>query len=209
MGGRMSIILNAAVALSALISSAAAQQDAIATTSTSPRWSETEINLLVPDEIKPSGEHGTVVLEGNISAESRVADLVVAKTSGSEMIDHFARDRFSNKRLGADMLVGAPTRVRLVVKIYNTEGLDFGKNFSCAQAVLDADWFTHAFPGRGIEHTPLYLLIESSGSMLGIKELGFARDHANYDRVWVRTIEACRAAPASPFMATMISAAKK
>jgi hypothetical protein len=30
-------------------------------------WAKADVNLAVPDTLKPSGAHGTVVIEGNIS----------------------------------------------------------------------------------------------------------------------------------------------
>jgi len=167
------------------------------------------IDLLVPDDIKPTGQHGTVILEGDVSPEGRVLNPVVTGSSRAPLIDARAQKLFSNAKIAPDLLAAHPNHIRVAVAFYGTRGLDFGSNFSCAQAVLDADWYASIFPQSGNERTPLYRLIAGGGLIGADPRLAFATDPARYDRVWTRTIEQCRTTPGTMFLKALIDTSKE
>lgn len=171
-------------------------------------WTE-ELFLSVPEDIKPTGQHGTVVIEGDVTPDAHIANLTVVALSGAELIDKFVQERFSNARLGEDIMMVKPSRIQLKIHVYNTRGMDFGERLPCSQAVLDADWYKSKFPEGGIERSPLNLLIRAGGNVLGRQELSFAIDRARYDRIWAAAIEMCRTAPTATFLPTLIEASKK
>jgi TonB family protein len=168
-----------------------------------PKPSKADIDLSVPDAIKPTGAHGTVVLEGDIGADGNVANLQVTKTSRSEELDKFALERFAHARIGEDLKKDGATRVQLTVKIYNARALDFGR-YGCQQAVLDADWYQRTFETSDNEYSELYLFIQAGGNILARPELAFAKDRGRYDRVLRDTIESCRKTPEANWFATLV-----
>ncbi|WP_182911846.1 TonB family protein [Sphingomonas cavernae] len=168
------------------------------------KWASTEISLLVPDEIKPTGEHGTIVLEGEVTDEKRIGNLEVAQSSRSSAIDQFALQRFANARVSPTLLEHNPARIRLTVAVYNIKGLDFGSDYSCRQAVLDADWYAKAFNTTEIEKSSLYYLLRGGGTIFGNKKLAFAKDDEKFDLVWRHTLMACREFPDEKFVGVLL-----
>lgn len=171
-----------------------------------PPPADATIDLLVPDDIKPTGQHGTVVLEGDISPEGRMVDPVVSWSSKAPLIDARAQKLLTNAKVAADLIAAHPKHIHVAVAYYNTRGLDFV--ISCAQAVLDADWYAGAFPGNGNERTPLYTMIKGANLITADPRLAFASDPARYDRAWTRTIERCRTSPETPFLKALIDIGK-
>jgi TonB family protein len=174
-----------------------------------PKPSEADVPLDVPSDAKARGEHGTVVLQGDISPENRATNLAVVQSSGSQSLDELALAKLANARLGPDLVEGGARKVRLEVQFYNYDTKTIGEGYSCGQAVLDADWYARTFPGRGIEQDPLFLLIQAAGTLIGVKTVAFASDPDRYARVWRATLEACRADPGTGFMAKLVSVGAK
>jgi TonB family protein len=166
------------------------------------KQAEVTTDLLVPDTIKPSGAHGTVVLEGDIGPDGHVANLMVGKSSRSEEIDQFALKRYEHAGVGDDLKEGGASRIQLTVRVYNTRGMDFGAGYNCQQAILDNDWYKRTFETTENEHTQLYLLIEAEGNFQ--PKLAFAKEPARYDRAWSGAIEVCRKTPEANWLATLI-----
>jgi hypothetical protein len=165
-------------------------------------------DLLVPAEIKPTGAHGTVVLQGDIGADAHGANVAVTQSSKSDAIDQFALNRYAHVPIGKDVIDGGATRFQLTVHVFNTRGMDFGANYSCQQAALDDGWYKTTFQTSDNEHTQLYLLIEAGGNVMGRPELAFAKDPKRYDRVWTAAIQACKQAPDARFIDTIIAEGK-
>jgi hypothetical protein len=161
-------------------------------------------DLLVPADIKSSGAHGTVVLEGDIGPDAYGANVIVTQSSKSDAIDQFALNRYSHVSIGKDVLESGANRFQLTVHVFNTRGMDFGANYSCQQAILDNDWYKQTFGTPDNEHTQLYLLIEAGGNIMGRPELAFAKDHKRYDRVWSAAITTCRQDSEARFLDTII-----
>ena len=174
-----------------------------------PIWAEAKIDLAVPDYLKPTGQHGTVVIEGDITPDAHVANLVIARSSRSDELDRLALERLTKARMGPDLMETNPAKGRFQVRFYQTQGLDLGETYTCLQAVLDADWYGKAFPNERVERSPLYLLIQSGGTVLGMKELSFAKDPVRFDQVWLAALEACRSTPQAGFTKTLIRLGKK
>lgn len=177
-----------------------------------PIWSEITVRGSVPAHIRPAGEHGTVVVEGDVTPEGKISNLAVTKSSGSLAIDDHARNSVNGQSMPSDEMKKSPSRVRLNVEIYNPPYKDLqsmGSNLSCEQAVLDADWYARTFLNSGLEKTPQYLFIKFSYSISDIPELAFVADRKNYDRTWAAALDACRKTPTSSFFATLIATSKQ
>ena len=59
-----------------------------------PKWATSSFDLLVPEDIRATGAHGTVVLESGISSENRMKDTSIARSSKSVEIDEFVLKKF-------------------------------------------------------------------------------------------------------------------
>jgi hypothetical protein len=176
-------------------------------------WSEITVRGSVPAHIRPTGEHGTVILEGDLAPDRKISGLVVAESSGSPAVDDYARDSVNGQSVPSDEMRKSPSRVRLTIEVYNPPSKELlsnmGASLSCEQAVLDADWYTRTFPNSGVEQTPQYLWIRFSYTITDKPELAFAANRTNYDRIWMAAIDACRTTPTSSFFATLVTVSKR
>jgi hypothetical protein len=143
-------------------------------------------------QYKPSGAHGTVVIEGDISPDLHVTNPHIISSSHSEDLDNYALGLSGHASLASGIVVKKSSKIRLKVRLYNA-GLDMmgWQDYTCRQADLDADWYKRTFPGEK-EISLLYKLLDASGRLMGVKLLSFARDPSIFENAWGEAIEDCR-----------------
>lgn len=201
-GGAMQVLAVGSLMVQAIMAASPSSQ-------LGPNWVETTENALVPPEIKPSGEHGTVVLEGRILPGGQLSDVQVARTSQSAAIDAWALARYGKARLGSELLLPGKDHARLIVAVYNTAGLDFGQSYSCAQAVLDSDWYARVSKSDEVERTPLYRLVRAGALISSQPKLSFANNQSKLEEAWRKATNACRSVPDQTFMRQLLIAGNK
>jgi len=182
---------------------------ALSQTAMSTKPAEAKIDLAVPAELEARGEHGTVIVDGDVTSDGYITNPVIARSSRSDAIDAVALLRAAKVRLSQKLLESKPSKFRLVMRFYQTQGFDLGTPYTCSQAVRDADWHRSKFPEEPIERSPLYALIQTSGMILDAKELAFASNPTFLDKAWLATLDACRATPDAGFTQTLIRVGNK
>ena len=171
-------------------------------TAVEAKWTEAEIERALSAEALALGHHGLVVLEGDVSPEGRAVNLAIARSSRSPLLDAAALQRFTNARLGPDMIAEKPQKVRLKIAFGSYDLDNLGLGYLCAQAVRDADWYKATFPERPIEETKFKIYLRSMA--LVDKRMAFANDRERFETVWRDTIALCSDRPAAPVMGLVI-----
>jgi hypothetical protein len=163
----------------------------------------------VPDVIKPSGAHGTVVIEGDISPDLHVANPHIVSSSHSIDLDDYALNMYGHASLTPSTTTKNASKIRLKIRLYNAglDSMDWEK-YSCLQADLDADWYRKTFPGER-EVSPLYEFLSAAGTLIGVKVLSFARKPSVFEQAWAEAIEDCRTHPQAWFAGRFIAIGNK
>ena len=164
---------------------------------------EDRLILPVPDDIRSSGEHGRVVIEGRISADRGFTNPIVVASSRSDRIDAHVLSLVGEVKNGRELAAQGYVKFRITALVYNWAGLDRIHEYSCDQAVLDSDWRRKAFQTDELEYSPLVtsLLL---GAMSGRSEFAFVRDPKRLRVAWWRAIDACRTAGHRGFVEALV-----
>ena len=173
------------------------------------RWAEVEIPQPVPVAIKPSGAHGTIIVEGDVLPDRHLANLHVTKSSHSTKLDEYALNLYRKAKIGDDLMGNDPNKIRMTMKFYNA-GLTLTdlREYSCSQAVADYDWYNTVAPGE-VEKSPLYSFLSVSGTLLNVHYFSFAKNQKAYDQAWHMAIEDCRSQSQANFVKIFYESGKK
>lgn len=161
------------------------------------QWAEAAMERPVPAEARALGHHGVVTLEGEVSSEGRIANLVVTRSSRSPILDAAALARFGNARIGQDLVAHGEKRIRLRVDFNNYDLDNMGMGYLCGQAVLDADWFDSVSPGVAVEPSGFSSYLQGTGMI--VDRMAFARDQGKFEAAWRAALGFCSTHAEMPF----------
>lgn len=161
---------------------------------------ELEPTIGLPEDARQRGEHGEIVLEGDLVDGGTISQLAVIRSTGSRSLDEFVRGQLEGKKVPRSLLTNAQSRVRLKVALYPYRIGEFGRDYFCDQAVRDFDWYASTFPEAPFEKGPLYHLLSAS-NLLGVSsKLSFTKDPKKYEAAWYSAIAECRRKPEELFI---------
>lgn len=159
----------------------------------------------LPESEKALGHHGTVLIEGIIGTDGRMAEARVKRTSHAPVLDQIALEAamastFTPAR-GAD---GAPLAVVIVMPFdlvaYKSEQGMGIMQYTCEQFVRDMDWWISVNPEKPFSAHELHQLesgmefaaaiSRANGDYARLK--GFSSD---FDQRWLAAIDYCRRKP--------------
>lgn len=150
------------------------------------------------------GEHGVLVLEGDLNTQGAISNLVVTTSTGSPSLDERARVRLEGGNVPESSKPDNQARIRIKIEFINfilndSEPL----RYSCEQAVRDADWSSMILPKRNVEDEFLYGALQVMGLVLGTPGLEFASDSDVFKQAWIDALDGCRNNPDQQFMAAL------
>lgn len=154
-----------------------------------------------PDTLKAQGQQGEVGLRGIVQVDGSLRDISVTSSSRSPELDRIAVESFTKWRFApaadaAGNTVEAP--VRTTIEFWKDDLMNFGGK-SCADFVIDYDWHYSVYPDRS-ERMRLGLFLQGAGLLGGGPTARtLAPLQKDFDSIWKRTYDGCKAQPGKPF----------
>ena len=154
-----------------------------------------------PDALKAQGQQGEVGLQGTVQVDGSLRDVSVTSSSRSAELDRIAVESFSKWRFtpaadAAGNPIEAPVRTK--IEFWKDDLMNFGGK-SCADFVIDYDWHNSVYPD-GSARMRLGLFLQGAGLFGGGPTARtLAPLQKDFDSIWKRTYDGCKAQPRKPF----------
>jgi TonB family protein len=161
-----------------------------------------------PDDVRKRGEHGIVRFKGYVRPDGVLSDIMLVESSRSETLDRLSRDAFKSWQFKPTKSESNPKygRVNGVFSFVKDElaGPNGYKLKSCADFVVDTDWFLEVYPEKTLIDMSLYKDLSGIFFYLGIFDLQ-QKVHEKGEKpsfldAYKSTLTQCRTTPEAKFL---------
>ena len=156
----------------------------------------------LPEEARAIGAQGIVTLKGTVRADGTLTDVVVVEGTGSDLVDRTALEAFSAAKFAPAVdAEGKPVDASVTMKVdlLKDSVLDKRRDVTkktCADFVIDFDWFRSTHPNDENIQMPLYsLMLGTYVVMRGMEAESMLTSARQIKIAWPATYEECRKHP--------------